>query len=156
MEQSFEASFDDNWPGINCSEEMLSLMRRIHSMMQAREEREASTPQSSSGPAHPAVVSQPTNNIPEPPHPIFGQPARAPDPPNNAFPAPTLNIPVGSLASILDSLHEAISDFTSPECNEGSSLWPVLRGKFFPIRVDLAQIWKNRFPIFRNVKALGM
>lgn len=48
---------------------------------------------------------------------------------------------------------QADSLVTSPECNEGSSLWPVWRGNSVPIRADLVQIWENRFTIFRNVKA---
>ncbi|KAF9071561.1 hypothetical protein BDP27DRAFT_1321951 [Rhodocollybia butyracea] len=66
MGQASKASFDNNQPGLDYSEEMLLLMRSMHSMMQAREEREASILRSSPGPAHPAstpVTSQLTSNI---------------------------------------------------------------------------------------------
>ncbi|KAF9065119.1 hypothetical protein BDP27DRAFT_1366713 [Rhodocollybia butyracea] len=94
MEQSFRASFDDSQLEMKYSEEMLSLMSSIHSIMQAREEREATILQSSSDPAHPAPVPLLVNgvSVPSSPHiqdvePISTQAsahsARASNAPNN-------------------------------------------------------------------------
>ncbi|KAF9069325.1 hypothetical protein BDP27DRAFT_1421114 [Rhodocollybia butyracea] len=107
MEQSSKASSNNNQPGVNYSEEMLSLMHSIHSMMQAREEREASVLRTSSGPPHTAiapVTSQLTSNISVPVmEPISTEQA-------GAHPAPASDPLASTLTSILAPLHEAILD----------------------------------------------
>ncbi|KAF9069328.1 hypothetical protein BDP27DRAFT_730640 [Rhodocollybia butyracea] len=127
MEQSSKASFDDNQPGMNSSEEMLSLMRSMHAMMRAREEREACILQSTSDPAHPApvpVTSQLTNNISIPAtEPTSTEQAEArPAPPNNPLPAQASDPPASTLTSILSTLHEAILDLQHTVAGSGKKI----------------------------------
>ncbi|KAF9069312.1 hypothetical protein BDP27DRAFT_730356 [Rhodocollybia butyracea] len=114
MEQPSEASSNNNQPAMDYSEEMLSLMRSIHSMMQAREEREASVLRSAA-PTPAPVPPQLKSNIPMPvKEPTSsgqaGDHLATPDPPNNTLPAQASDPPAGTLTNILSSLHEAISD----------------------------------------------
>ncbi|KAF9059966.1 hypothetical protein BDP27DRAFT_1430671 [Rhodocollybia butyracea] len=92
-------------------------MRSMHSMMQAREEREASIMRSSPDATHRAVASQPTSSISIPltkpstsTQHAGAHPTLAPDPRNHALPTKTSDPTAGTLTSILNSLHKGISE----------------------------------------------
>ncbi|KAF9060789.1 hypothetical protein BDP27DRAFT_394508 [Rhodocollybia butyracea] len=170
MEQSSEDSLD-NRSGMNYSEEMLSLMRSMHSFMQAREEREATILQSNSDPAHPApalVTAQPISSfqvasdpsVPSSPHvqavpvaePTSTQAgahlAQAPDPPNNTLPAQASDPPANNLTSELNFLYEAISDLHHAVTGSEKKITQGTKnGPFKPRRFGLKKDPTTRDPL---------